>query len=585
MRIFSAITISLMGLALLSPICRSASEGEETTGIPAGWTNDINISEHTKIDEYPSMAIWENDIHVVWENTSNGDDSIMYRNSYNGGLSWNNITTIHPVDIMTPSRPDIDVNNSNIHVVYHLWESTGWEINYVNSTDGGLSWNPSKMISENDGSTSSGAKIAVNGPNIHVVWTDERFGGLLNSEAYYKRSTDGGITWDDGLGNATHDRRLTYDLVGTGPVDIKVNDSNIHVLLVDDRDGSPDIYYIRSTNNGVTWDDGQGNVNQQRKLSINSTWHYAATMAVSGSNIHVAWIDQVWPGPDYYVYHTSSTDNGESWNTIQLITGPTSGVGKPDISSWENYVHIVWDDMRDDSSTREIYFQNSTDGGVSWSGDVRLTYNVSFDSIWPSIDINGSTVHITWWDDRDGNNEIYYKRYPDFPPYPTYNITLNEGWNLVSLPLKQSNESIAVVLSSINGKWDYLQAYDPLAPEPWKTYATFKPSQLNELQSLNHRMGFWINVTEPGGTTLTISGPIPTSTSINLYAGWNLVGYPSLVNETVANALWGTGADKVMVCDTSKPYHIKEVGPSYLMKPGEGYWVHVPFDITWTINW
>ena len=74
-------------------------------------------------------------------------------------------------------------------------------------------------------------------------------------------------------------------------------------------------------------------------------------------------------------------------------------------------------------------------------------------------------------------------------------------------------------------------------------------------------------------------------TSIPLYAGWNLVGYPSLTNETVANALWGTGADRVEVFDSGEPYRIKEVGPTYLMKPGEGYWVHVPADTVWVVDW
>ena len=83
----------------------------------------------------------------------------------------------------------------------------------------------------------------------------------------------------------------------------------------------------------------------------------------------------------------------------------------------------------------------------------------------------------------------------------------------------------------------------------------------------------------------TVRGLIPVSTKIPLYAGWNMVGYPSLNTETVANALWGTEADIIMICNMSEPYHIKEVGPTYVMKPGEGYWVHVPFDTTWTIDW
>jgi hypothetical protein len=99
-------------------------------------------------------------------------------------------------------------------------------------------------------------------------------------------------------------------------------------------------------------------------------------------------------------------------------------------------------------------------------------------------------------------------------------------------------------------------------------------------------MGFWINITEPGGANLTVTGLIPSSTNIPLYAGWNLVGYPTLnTTTTIANALFGTGADIAMVCDTAEPYHIREVGPAYVMKPGEGYWIHVPFDTVWTVDW
>jgi hypothetical protein len=177
-----------------------------------------------------------------------------------------------------------------------------------------------------------------------------------------------------------------------------------------------------------------------------------------------------------------------------------------------------------------------------------------------------------------------YKRYPDFPPDPTYDITLNEGWNLVSLPLEQQDESIDQVLSSITGQWDYIRTYDAITGT-WESNSTYAPNQLNDFSTLNHKQGFWINITEPGGTILSCSGYDPPTTSINLYAGWNLVGYPSLTNETVANALWGTGADQVMVCDTSEPYHVKEAGPTYLMKSGEGYWVHVPFDTVWIIDW
>jgi hypothetical protein len=73
-------------------------------------------------------------------------------------------------------------------------------------------------------------------------------------------------------------------------------------------------------------------------------------------------------------------------------------------------LHVVWYDNRDGND--EIYYKRSADGGVSWGSDTRLTINNAASQI-PSVAVTGSIVHITWADLRDGNNEIYYKRSTD----------------------------------------------------------------------------------------------------------------------------------------------------------------------------
>ncbi len=163
-------------------------------------------------------------------------------------------------------------------------------------------------------------------------------------------------------------------------------------------------------------------------------------------------------------------------------------------------------------------------------------------------------------------------------------IPLQMGWNLISIPLEQSNESIDQVFSSINGKWDIIQTYDTLSPEPWKSHNTYKPDSLNDFDTINHKVGFWINITEPN-VNLTVTGPIPTSTIINLYTGWNLVSYPAFSEKTIADALAGTGYDTVVGYDAMNPYRLTQLSDSYMMKPGEGYWVHVPADSVWVVDW
>lgn len=162
------------------------------------------------------------------------------------------------------------------------------------------------------------------------------------------------------------------------------------------------------------------------------------------------------------------------------------------------------------------------------------------------------------------------------------NITLVEGWNLISLPFVQFDGSIDNVLASIEGKWNVVKYYDSLdLADPWKSYRI--GGTANDLAEIDNTMGFWIFITQPN-VTLTVTGMIPSTTTIPLYAGWNLVGYPAQTTNTIGNALWGTGADRVEVFDPVSPY-IKEVGPTYVMKPGGGYWVHVPVDTIWVITW
>ena len=89
------------------------------------------------------------------------------------------------------------------------------------------------------------------------------------------------------------------------------------------------------------------------------------------------------------------------------------------IASSENVMHVVWYDSREWDF--EIYYKRSTDGGVNWEADTRLTNN-SADSYFPSISVYGQGVHVVWQDNRDGNAEIYYKRNPTGNPIGIINI-------------------------------------------------------------------------------------------------------------------------------------------------------------------
>jgi hypothetical protein len=74
---------------------------------------------------------------------------------------------------------------------------------------------------------------------------------------------------------------------------------------------------------------------------------------------------------------------------------------------------MSWRDERDEN--KEIYYKRSTDSGLSWGQDTRLTYATG-DSYFNSISVSNTVIHVVWTDSRDGNLEIYYKRDPTGNP-------------------------------------------------------------------------------------------------------------------------------------------------------------------------
>lgn len=61
------------------------------------------------------------------------------------------------------------------------------------------------------------------------------------------------------------------------------------------------------------------------------------------------------------------------------------------------------------NATRNIYYKRSIDGGASWGPPFHLT-DVPEESHFPSIAVDGDTVHVMWWDKRTGSPQIFYKR-------------------------------------------------------------------------------------------------------------------------------------------------------------------------------
>jgi type IX secretion system substrate protein len=233
--------------------------------------------------------------------------------------------------------------------------------------------------------------IAASGNMVHAVWYDDRDG---NFEVYYKRSPDEGISWGS-------DSRLTISAGTSWFASLAASGSEVHVIWMDDRDGNFEIYYKRSADGGLSW-------SGDTRLTNDTAISQFPSIALSGSIVNVIWQDS--RDGNTEIYYKRSPDGGLSWGTDTRLTNNSAGSIFASVSASGSIVNVLWEEYRDGNA--EIYDKHSADGGLSWSGDMRLTNN-PVESFSPSAWMSGSEVHVVWYDTRDGNAEIYYKRSPD----------------------------------------------------------------------------------------------------------------------------------------------------------------------------
>ena len=215
----------------------------------------------------------------------------------------------------------------------------------------------------------------------------------------------------------------------------------VHVVWCDDFEDPvwhyEEVYYRRSLDGGQTWGDVT-----RLSFSPRIVKSELPTIAVSGSNVHIAWSTSVdtWFND---IFYRRSTDAGETWqDTVRLTYSPDTMryvSSSATIGVKGKNVYVVYTrrsaPLLDGGNLETICFRHSTDKGVTWEPEVHLTNGIDAANS-PSVAVSnfmltpdfspnqdsepstekpyalkpGHKAHIVWSDGRDGtHNEIYYQ--------------------------------------------------------------------------------------------------------------------------------------------------------------------------------
>lgn len=145
-------------------------------------------------DALPAVAIGSaGRVHVAW---SAGPSRVIVRSSVDGGASWSPVRTI---DTLADgySRPWLSAYGAGVAVAYGARPTAGSAAGaYVRrSTDGGLAWQPRRLVSAAPSAGSFDPVVTAKGAVLRVAYAQCTTSACTRSRIWYRQSANGGTTW------------------------------------------------------------------------------------------------------------------------------------------------------------------------------------------------------------------------------------------------------------------------------------------------------------------------------------------------------------------------------------------------------
>ena len=228
------------------------------------------------------------------------------------------------------------------YVSWNNFAVGGGALYVAKSTDGGLTWGAPVQL---NAAFIRNVQITT-GPNgyVYLATMDEGGGGLGSRTNRIYRSIDGGATWTSattgpafpGPGLSTcgyfaamypsYWRHMGWGDIQSGPA------NSVHYVYAAHGAGADkgDIYYVRSTDNGLTWSaplrlDQDGGTRGQWQPSLGVT---------PQAHVFASWYDQRnTANDDLQRFGRLSTDNGVTWQGASAVSGrhlPEAAAARPE---------------------------------------------------------------------------------------------------------------------------------------------------------------------------------------------------------------------------------------------------------------
>ncbi len=363
-RISLALLIATAGGAF-APILTASS----ASAASSGWVGETILSSVAAGNGWePAVAAdpLAPYVYVAWMQYSGNKVRIAVRVSSDNGLSWGSPTALC-TNCGGQGQYDVTLAVTSTGTVYATFMEQ-YNIEFTKSTNHGLSWTPATTISGGVWADKPWMTTNANGDDIYVAWS-------THGNIYTVDSHNAGVSWTTPL-QVTMERQIYYFPNGG-----TVLPNGTAVMVASEypengnntqRAGPIPIVEFRTMNGGRSW-----------TRSVVDTVYAGATYATSSvttvasdvnGTLVLVYSGSLAVGANGHVYVRRSTDSGATWSARAEMTTSAGGADSTSVAAagkGNGIFTLTWMDAR--TGAWNVWQRGSTDGGLSWSPDAKVS--------------------------------------------------------------------------------------------------------------------------------------------------------------------------------------------------------------------
>jgi hypothetical protein len=375
-------------------------------GQPSATSESQNLSNNPGNSTDAQIAVYQNNVYVVWSDASTGNGDIYFKRSMDNGTTFAEAENISINSTGLSYFPQLATVGSNIYLAWVDNTPGNNEIFFRYSNNTGESFRGAREISKTlsvDGEYALFPRISAVGSNVYVVWQDRVSG---NYEIFLRESNDRAGTFS-GIKNLS--RNNTGDSISP---QIASSGNNVFVVWTDQEHDKSEIFLRASADNAAKF----GGL---KNVSWSAGDSYDPRVAVAGNgSVYLLWEDSSFREFTFDMVFRASHNSAETFEdkvNIGRFVGEIADYGQ--MTSSGNSVFVLWSEAPRYSypPTYSIFLEPSRDSGMSFDDAINLSPGQG-NSIEPQIAVSeiNRTVFVVWSEVIEGTSEIHFLKLENF---------------------------------------------------------------------------------------------------------------------------------------------------------------------------